>query len=421
MALKRKLEEDQDIQEADLGKGSSTTASTQPEQLQHRTRGCPYTVSLAVCSSMVDNAQSLELATMLAGQVARCAGIYCVDEIVVVDDYPQGSRASGEVSSATAFLARVLQYMETPQYLRRTLIPSHPHLKHVGLLPPLNAPHHPRSTEWTKYREGVVLESNNTNTNTNTKKGVAARTTPTTPTTMTSLVNVGLEKPVQIHKQLRVKDRVTVRLKDKGFHEEDYEEEAAAAAGGGGGENTERAPPPSSSSYYRGKLVSSEEPRKRKGIFWGYSVRIAHGITDALTNGPYSSEGGYDLKIGTSERGDVFHPSGPSPSSSSDDADANANAGGVGVGVGGQPFLQAPGAKGYKGFKHAIIAFGAVDGLEFACKNDVNTQVTDPSELFDLYLNTCASQGSRTIRAEEAMMISMACLSFDIQKNIQFF
>ena len=88
----------------------------------------------------------------MAGQVARCAGIYCADEVVVIDDYGSGGD-DAQVSSSAAFLARVLQYMETPQYLRRALVPQHAHLKHVGLLPPLNAPHHPKSTEWTKYRE----------------------------------------------------------------------------------------------------------------------------------------------------------------------------------------------------------------------------------------------------------------------------
>ena len=32
-------------------------------------------------------------------------------------------RREGEVSSAAAFLARVLQFMETPQYLRKCVIP----------------------------------------------------------------------------------------------------------------------------------------------------------------------------------------------------------------------------------------------------------------------------------------------------------
>jgi len=36
--------------------------------------------------------------------------------------------------------------------------------------------------------------------------------------------------------------------------------------------------------------------------------------------------------------------------------------------------------------------------------------VADPSVLFDLYVNTCPSQGSRTIRTEEAILISLAAL-----------
>ncbi len=35
----------------------------------------------------------------------------------------------------------------------------HPDLRHVGTLPPLDAPHHMRATEWGPYREGVVQGS----------------------------------------------------------------------------------------------------------------------------------------------------------------------------------------------------------------------------------------------------------------------
>jgi hypothetical protein len=49
--------------------------------------------------------------------------------------------------------------METPQYLRKALIPMHADLRLAGLLPPLDAPHHLRATEWALYREGVVLNS----------------------------------------------------------------------------------------------------------------------------------------------------------------------------------------------------------------------------------------------------------------------
>ena len=35
----------------------------------------------------------------------------------------------------------------------------HPDLKYAGVLPPLDAPHHLRSTEWGPYREGVVRQA----------------------------------------------------------------------------------------------------------------------------------------------------------------------------------------------------------------------------------------------------------------------
>ena len=81
------------------------------------------TISLAVDGSIVENAQSPELATVIAGQVARAAAIFRIDEIVVFDSTP-GDRNDAEATTSKAkcgpkFLARVLQYLETPQYLRR--------------------------------------------------------------------------------------------------------------------------------------------------------------------------------------------------------------------------------------------------------------------------------------------------------------
>ena len=54
----------------------------------------------------------------------------------------------------------------------------HPDLRLAGALPPLDAPHHMRSTEWAMYREGVVISS------------VSGEG---------SLLNVGLDKVSSIH------------------------------------------------------------------------------------------------------------------------------------------------------------------------------------------------------------------------------
>jgi hypothetical protein len=51
-------------------------------------------------------------------------------------------------------------------------------------------------------------------------------------------------------------------------------------------------------------------------------------------------------------------------------------------------------------FRHLLVIFGGLQGLEASVDGDQNLDVTDPSVLFDLYLNTCPSQGSRTIRTE---------------------
>lgn len=48
--------------------------------------GRSYTLSVALPGSVLDNAQSPELRTYLAGQIARACTVFCVDEIVVFEE-----------------------------------------------------------------------------------------------------------------------------------------------------------------------------------------------------------------------------------------------------------------------------------------------------------------------------------------------
>lgn len=61
-------------------------------------------------------------------------------------------------------------------------------------------------------------------------------------------------------------------------------------------------------------------------------------------------------------------------------------------------------------FNHALIVFGGLKGLEAALEYDEVLNTDDPKELFDFYLNTLPEQGSRTIRTEEAIIVTMAAL-----------
>jgi predicted SPOUT superfamily RNA methylase MTH1 len=174
------------------------------------------TLSIALPGSVLANCQTRELRTLLVGQIARAATIYHVDEIIVFDDKlaknenrdnggwrrprdrddkrtresrlekekiaekkaekekteekktEDNSNAEGaaepqdrprfQKSDPQTFMARLLQYCECPQYLRRHFFPMHPDLQFAGLLAPVDAPHHVRAEDRSKYREGVVLE-----------------------------------------------------------------------------------------------------------------------------------------------------------------------------------------------------------------------------------------------------------------------
>ncbi|MDW8003721.1 MAG: RNA methyltransferase [Thermofilaceae archaeon] len=124
-----------------------------------------------------------KLATFRLGLLARFISIFRVEEVVVYG--PPNSLVVG-----------VLKYAETPQYLRRKLIPLFPSLKHVGIIPPLQSPHHPASLKGKgflcEYREGIVIGK----------------------TTDSVLVDVGFKEPIQVVSIAKVGERVTVKLTD---------------------------------------------------------------------------------------------------------------------------------------------------------------------------------------------------------------
>lgn len=188
---KRKLEQKQQLAQESLEK------EKQEEARVRSTKGRAYTVSIAVPGSVIDNAQTKELKTYLAGQIARAAVIFQVDEIVVFDDQLGAARdGQGPQSKAHdchVFLNRILQYLETPQYLRRALFPMHSDLSCAGLLNPLDCPHHLRGNEWSVYREGVVTDRPLKD-----KEG--------------SHVHVGLQREVMVDKRIQPGIRVTVKI-----------------------------------------------------------------------------------------------------------------------------------------------------------------------------------------------------------------
>lgn len=61
-------------------------------------------------------------------------------------------------------------------------------------------------------------------------------------------------------------------------------------------------------------------------------------------------------------------------------------------------------------FSRILVVFGGLDGLEAAVKADKSINCSTPEELFEHYLNVVPGQGSRVIRTEEAIPITLAAL-----------
>ena len=106
--------------------GTTTSGSAAANILAGNNQGRSYTVSVALPGSIVANAQSRELRTYLVGQIARSLAIFNIDEVVVYDDRSVASEEdSGKrrpYGDPCHFMARVLQYLETPQVSHSCLV-----------------------------------------------------------------------------------------------------------------------------------------------------------------------------------------------------------------------------------------------------------------------------------------------------------
>jgi len=252
VALKAAQDREERAREAVAVHGKSSKKIKVEEPAPATEAASVPTVSIALPGSVIANAQTPELKAYLAGQLARAVAIFRADEVIVYADSPR--REIGAEDKYAVFLARILQYLETPQYLRKALFPIHQDLKNVGLTAPTDMPHHLRADDKSRYREGIVLS-----------RPVAAGS-------QSSWVNVGLQKDAKIDTSLQPGVRVTVEFDERTLD----------------------------AKTLQGSAVAPSTPREKSGIYWGYQVRLASNLEAVWSESPY---GGYDYSLGTSQHG----------------------------------------------------------------------------------------------------------------------
>ena len=107
-------------------------------------------LAVSIPDSVLEDKESLRDKTSKLGQIARACAIYGVDIVEVFRD----TNANGEGK----LICKVLEYLETPQYLRRRLYPLDESLKFAGTLPPLRIPSHKPKVPVGGLKPGEVRE-----------------------------------------------------------------------------------------------------------------------------------------------------------------------------------------------------------------------------------------------------------------------
>lgn len=316
------------------------------------------TVSIAFPSSIFDNTPTPQLEAYLVGQVARAAVVFNVCEIIIFneDDSPASLARQDR-------LAKLFEYAECPQYLRKRLFALEPDLKYAGLIHPLEAQHHLRTSQLEcPYREGVTVKHLQFE-----HKGKQENFTE---------INIGLNRPVVAPGSLEIGTRVTLKVDPSDLKK--IQSMLGPAA-----------------DKVQALVVPPVEPVEKLGLFWGYYVRKAESLSQAIKQNIFcpDKKNFYDLIIGTSERGECVDDIkiGAKKEDNCDDGRAK--------------------KKRKHDFGHILVVFGGVRGLEHSASCDKELKnCNDVSSLFHYYINTCPNQGSTTIRTEEAILITLSAL-----------
>ncbi len=144
------------------------------------------TVTVTIPSSTIRDTPHLREKTLRLGFIGRAFAIFRIDNILIYRD-------KGEDESE--LIAKILKYMEAPQYIRKKIFELTPGLKFAGILPPLRTPNHPLKKPLKELKIGEIRE------------GVVIKTLRDY-----SLVDIGLDSYAVVRKQFPLKTLLNVKI-----------------------------------------------------------------------------------------------------------------------------------------------------------------------------------------------------------------
>ena len=117
-------------------------------------------ISVAIPDSSLLDEKGLREKTLKIGKFARAFSIFGVEKIVIYKD-PTEKNKNSEIS----LIKLILEFLNTPPYLRKSIYPMNADLSYTGLLPPIRAPHHKNKVQLKdvkigEIRIGILLDRN---------------------------------------------------------------------------------------------------------------------------------------------------------------------------------------------------------------------------------------------------------------------
>ncbi|MDV3293002.1 MAG: hypothetical protein LYZ70_01895 [Nitrososphaerales archaeon] len=143
-------------------------------------------LAIAIPDTLLEERDAPRDKTAKLGFIARACATYGVDLVEVFGD------ATGRGESK--LIKKVLEYLETPQYLRKRIYPLDEDLRYAGLLPPLRTPSHKPKVPVDSLQIGEIRE------------GV---------TNPDGTVDIGLDRAPRLRERTAANRRVTVKVAAK--------------------------------------------------------------------------------------------------------------------------------------------------------------------------------------------------------------
>ena len=109
------------------------------------------TLSVAIPDSSLIDSKSLLEKSLRVAQFARSLSIFRVEKVYVYKDMSTANKQYD-----LKLLILLLEYLDTPQYLRKLLYPKMKYLQFAGMLPPIQSPHHKKFVRTSEIQSGEV-------------------------------------------------------------------------------------------------------------------------------------------------------------------------------------------------------------------------------------------------------------------------